>query len=233
MSKFFKILNYGIWTKNSSLVQLLGLCPILAVTTNVTNALGLGVVTTLVLVFTNVIISIFRFFIPKNIRIPIYMMIISAIVSCFDMLINAYSLNLYRSLGVFIPLIITNCVICGRADFIAINNSVWIAFLDALFIGLGSDLVIFLVGSIREIIGSGTLFFGIENLLGPWSHVLYIKIININYAMLFFLYPAGAFMILGFILAGKNFIDTKNSLNDCDACLTSSLLRQGKNKDIE
>ncbi|XBC38290.1 MAG: electron transport complex subunit E [Buchnera aphidicola (Floraphis choui)] len=207
MNSFIKMFSNGIWIKNSSLVQLLGLCPILAVTTNVINALGLGIVTTLVLVCTNVIISSLRFWIPKDIRIPIYMMIISAIVSCFDMLVNAYSLNLYHSLGIFIPLIITNCVICGRADLIAMNSSILISFLDGLFTSIGSVLAIFIVGSIREIIGNGTLFFGSENLFGSWSQMFYMKIIDSNYVMLFFSYPSGAFMILGFILAGKNFIN--------------------------
>ncbi|XBC43419.1 MAG: electron transport complex subunit E [Buchnera aphidicola (Meitanaphis flavogallis)] len=228
MNSFFKILNYGIWTNNSSLVQLLGLCPMLAVTINATNALGLGLITTLVLICTNVIISVCRFWIPKNVRIPIYIMIISAVVSCFDCLINAYALNLYQSLGMFIPLIITNCVICSRADFIAMKSSVFISFMDGLFIGLGSTLAIFIIGSIREIIGSGTLFFGIENLFGSWSKLLYVKIINSNHTMLFFLYPSGAFMVLGFVLAGKNFIDKKISSNNCSLCLNKCLSHQGK-----
>ncbi|XBC40857.1 MAG: electron transport complex subunit E [Buchnera aphidicola (Nurudea yanoniella)] len=213
MNSFFKILSYGLWTKNSSLVQLLGLCPILAVTTSSINALGLGIVTTFVLVCTNVIVSVLRFWIPKDIRLPIYMLIISAIVSCCDILIHAYSLSLYQSLGIFIPLIITNCVVCGRADFIAINSSLWISLLDGFFIGLGATCAMFLIGSIREIVGNGTLFFGIENLLGAWSKSLYIKVIDIDHVLLFFIYPSGAFMILGFVLAGKNFIDKKISTN--------------------
>ncbi|XBC39338.1 MAG: electron transport complex subunit E [Buchnera aphidicola (Nurudea shiraii)] len=229
MNSFIKILSYGIWKNNSLLVQLLGLCPILAVTTSVINALGLGIVTTLVLVITNVIVSMLRFWIPKDIRIPIYIMIVSSIVSCCDMLIHAYSINLYRSLGVFIPLIITNCVICGRADSIAINNSVWISLLDGLFIGLGSTIVMFLVGSIREIFGNGTLFFGSEYLLGSWSKVLYIKVINIDHILLFFLYPSGAFMILGFVLAGKNFIDQMINSNLHNAYLNRSLLKEKSN----
>ncbi|XBC44475.1 MAG: electron transport complex subunit E [Buchnera aphidicola (Schlechtendalia peitan)] len=233
MNSFIKIFNDRVWTKNSSLVQLLGLCPILAVTTNVTNSLGLGIVTTCVLVCTNVVVSIFRFLIPKNIRIPIYMMIISAIVSCCDMLINAYSLSLYQSLGIFIPLIITNCVVCSRADLIAMNNSIWISLLDGLFIGLGSTLAICIVGSIREILGSGTLFFGIENLLGSWSKVICIKVIDVNHVMTFFLHPAGAFMILGFILAGKNIIDGKISSSDCELCSNRFLWNPGKSKKVE
>ncbi|ANF16924.1 elongation factor G [Buchnera aphidicola (Schlechtendalia chinensis)] len=230
MNNVIKTFCCGVWTQNSSLVQLLGLCPILAITTNITSALGLGIITTCVLVITNVIISIFKFWIPKNIRIPIYIMVISSVVSCFDMLIHAYSLSLYQSLGIFIPLIITNCVICGRADFVAINSSVLVSFLDGLFVGLGSTLAIFFIGLVRELFGSGTLFFGIENLFGSWSKILYVKIIKVDYVMLFFLYPAGAFMVLGFILAGKNFIDKKINFNNYNHCSKKSKLQFEKNE---
>ncbi|MBZ2279564.1 electron transport complex subunit RsxE, partial [Buchnera aphidicola] len=129
-----------LWVNNSSLVQLLGLCPVLAITNNVVNAIGLGITTTVVLTCTNTIISLFKKWIPKDIRIPIYMVIISSLVSSIEMLIHSYYFNLYKSLGIFIPLIVTNCIVLGRADFIAYRSSVLVSFFDGIFIRLGSTL---------------------------------------------------------------------------------------------
>lgn len=153
-----------LWSNNSSLVQLLGLCPVLAMTTNVVNAIGLGIATTFILTITNSIISIFKYVIPKNIRIPIFMLIVSSTVTCIEMILHAYQFNLYKSLGVFIPLIVTNCIVIGRAESIAYKSSVLVAFFDGLLTGLGSTLAMFFIGSIREILGHGTFLFGINKI---------------------------------------------------------------------
>ncbi|XBC39843.1 MAG: electron transport complex subunit E [Buchnera aphidicola (Chaetogeoica yunlongensis)] len=231
MNKFFKIILNGFWKKNSSLVQLLGLCPVLSVTTSVVNAIGLGIATTIVLIITNVIISSLKKYIPRNIRIPIYIIVISSIVSSLDLLIKAYFYYLYHSLGIFIPLIITNCIVCSRADSVAIKSSIFSSFIDGLSIGLGATWSMFLLGMFREIFGHGTLFFGIEDILGYCSHYFNIKIFHVNSIFLFFLFPSGAFLILAFIIAGKNYIETRLScINYKRICLCMNNLVLNKNK---
>src|SRR5476651_1895140 len=164
MSEAKKIIVQGLWTNNSSLVQLLGLCPLLAVTSTATNALGLGLATTLVLTCTNAMISAFRRWVPNEIRIPIYVMIIASVVSTVQMLINAYAYGLYQSLGIFIPLIVTNCIVMGRAEAYASQNPVALSALDGLSMGLGSTGALVVLGGIRELLGNGTLFDGADQL---------------------------------------------------------------------
>lgn len=167
MSEAKTLLVGGLWKNNSALVQLLGLCPLLAVTSTATNALGLGLATTMVLTCTNSAISASRRWVPADIRIPIYVMIIAAVVSCVEMLINAYAHGLYQSLGIFIPLIVTNCIVVGRAEAVASRSSVPLSALDGMAIGLGATSVMVVLGSLREIIGNGTVFNGADQLLGP------------------------------------------------------------------
>ncbi|QCI24219.1 electron transport complex subunit E [Buchnera aphidicola (Muscaphis stroyani)] len=204
-----QFLNEKLWKNNSSLVQLLGLCPVLSITTSAIDSIALGIATTLVLMITNTTVSIFKFFIPKDIRIPIYMMIISSVVTCIEMLLHAYAFELYKSLGIFIPLIVTNCVIVGRADMFAYQSSVLISFLDGLFIGLGSTFFMFLIGSIREILGQGTWFFGIYKIFSALNDTNYFTLIEKNSTIILAILPPGGFIILGFVIALKNFIDYK------------------------
>lgn len=211
--KIKNFLNNRLWQNNSSLVQLLGLCPVLAMTTNSINALGLGITTTLVLTVTNTVISIFKKFIPNDIRIPIYMIIVSSIVTSIEMLIHAYAFNLYQSLGIFIPLIVTNCIIVGRADYIAYKSSILVSFLDGFLTGLGSTFAMFWIGCIREVLGSGTLFFGIHNLVYCIDTSFFIKVIDKSFTVFLAISPPGGFFILGFIIAIKNFIDLKIKKN--------------------
>ncbi|QCI20271.1 electron transport complex subunit E [Buchnera aphidicola (Brachycaudus cardui)] len=204
-------LKNRLWTNNSSLVQLLGLCPVLAMTTNAINSIGLGITTTVVLTITNTIISIFKKFIPKDIRIPIYMMIVSSVVTSIEMLMHAYAFNLYQSLGIFIPLIVTNCIIVGRADFIAYKNSILVSFMDGLWIGLGSTFAMFLIGFIREILGNGTLFLGIHKLIFSIDSSSFIQLFDKNFTVFLIISPPGGFFILACIIAIKNFIDIKSN----------------------
>ena len=136
MSQVKEVIVQGVWKNNSALVQLLGLCPLLAVTSTATNALGLGLATTLVLTLTNLSISALRRWTPSEIRIPIYVMIIASVVSIVQMLINAYAFGLYQSLGIFIPLIVTNCIVVGRAEAFAVKNSPAMSALDGFSIGM-------------------------------------------------------------------------------------------------
>lgn len=209
MSEVKDIVVQGLWKNNSALVQLLGLCPLLAVTSTATNALGLGLATTLVLVLTNSAISALRRWVPAEIRIPIYVMIIASVVSTVQMLINAYAYGLYQSLGIFIPLIVTNCIVIGRAEAFAAKSSVPLAALDGLAIGLGATSAMFVLGSLREIIGNGTLFDGADALLGSWAKVLRIEVFHTDTPFLLAMLPPGAFIGLGMMLAIKYLIDEK------------------------
>ncbi|EEY52869.1 electron transport complex protein RnfE [Vibrio cholerae CT 5369-93] len=197
----------GMWNNNPALVQLLGLCPLLAVSSTVTNALGLGIATLLVLVGSNVTVSLVRDYVPKEVRIPVFVMIIASLVTCVQLLMNAYAYGLYLSLGIFIPLIVTNCIIIGRAEAFASKNDVLPAALDGFWMGLGMTSVLVVLGSLREIIGNGTLFDGADLLLGEWAKVLRIEVFHFDSAFLLALLPPGAFIGVGFLIAAKSVID--------------------------
>lgn len=202
-----QLMKNGLWDNNAALVQLLGLCPLLAVSSTVTNALGLGLATMFVLICTNTIVSLVRNYVPKDVRIPIFVMIIAAVVTCVQLLISAYAYGLYLSLGIFIPLIVTNCVIIGRAEAYASKNSPKNAALDGFWMGLGMLAVLTLLGALREIIGKGTLFDGADLLLGHWALALRIELFHIDNSFLLALLPPGAFIGVGFLIALKQVID--------------------------
>ncbi|MCW2473831.1 MULTISPECIES: electron transport complex subunit E [unclassified Symbiopectobacterium] len=209
MSEAKRLLVQGLWKNNSALVQLLGMCPLLAVTSTATNALGLGLATTLVLTCTNAAISAMRRWVPSEIRIPIYVMIIAAVVSSVEMLINAYAYGLYQSLGIFIPLIVTNCLVIGRAEAYAAQNPVALSALDGFAMGMGATCTMFVLGSLRELLGNGTLFDGADLLLGNWAKVLRIEVIHVDTPFLLAMLPPGAFIGLALLLAAKYLIDEK------------------------
>ena len=195
------IAKQGLWKNNPALVQILGLCPTLAVTTSATNALGLGIATTAVLMMSNLAISLVRSWVPNEIRIPVYVMIIAALVTCVQLLMNAYLFELYQALGIFIALIVTNCIIIGRAEAFANRNPPLLALFDGLMMGLGFTLILLLLGSVREILGQGTLFAGADQLLGPWAATLKIVLFQADAGFLLAILPPGAFLALGFIIA--------------------------------
>jgi electron transport complex protein RnfE len=197
----------GLWNNNPALVQLLGLCPLLAVTATVTNALGLGLATLLVLVGSNITVSLVRDFVPKEIRIPVFVMVIATFVTVIQLLMNAYVYGLYQSLGIFIPLIVTNCAIIGRAEAYASKNPWHHSAFDGLMMGIGFTLVLVLLGGIREVLGNGTLFDGANLLLGDWAASLRIELFRVDYPLLLAILPPGAFIVMGFIIAGKNWVD--------------------------
>ncbi|MGQ4276114.1 electron transport complex subunit E [Pseudidiomarina sp. E22-M8] len=197
----------GLWENNPALVQLLGLCPLLAVTATVTNALGLGLATLLVLIGSNITVSLVRNWVPKEIRIPVFVMVIATFVTVIQLLMNAYVYGLYQSLGIFIPLIVTNCAIIGRAEAFASKNPWRRSAFDGLMMGLGFTLVLIVLGGIREVIGNGTLFDGAELLLGDWAAALRIELFAVDYPLLLAILPPGAFIAMGFIIAIKNLID--------------------------
>lgn len=201
-----KIIRNGLWTQNSGVVQMLGMCPVLAVSNSVINALALGLATSLVTMLSNVISASIRHFVPPEIRNPIFILIIAGLVTCIDALMNAYLNSLYTVLGIFIPLITTNCLVLARVEAFASKNPIMDSALDGLFMGLGLTLVLIVLGGIRELIGHGTLFNGAEMLLGKAGNniILHIVPTELNYQFLLATLPPGAFFGLGFIIATKN-----------------------------
>ncbi|MGX5913623.1 electron transport complex subunit E [Aliidiomarina sp. Khilg15.8] len=208
-SEYKDLANNGLWHNNPALVQLLGLCPLLAVTGTVTNALGLGLATLLVLVGSNVTVSLVRTWVPNEIRIPVFVMVIATFVTLVELIMNAYTYDLFLSLGIFIPLIVTNCAIIGRAEAYASKNPWHLSAFDGAMMGVGFAAVLVLLGAMREILGQGTLFDGAELLLGNWATSLRLQLFAVDYPLLLAVLPPGAFIGMGFIIAGKNWIDHK------------------------
>lgn len=204
-----KITLDGLWTNNPALVQLLGLCPLLAVTASVVNALGLGLASTLVLVSSNLTVSIFRKLVPETVRLPIFVMIIASFVTAIELLMQAFTYELYLILGIFIPLIVTNCAIMGRADAFASKNPVRASVLDGLMMGVGFTAVLLLLGTMRELLGTGALFDNMHLLFGEgarnWKWVIFEDYPGFLFAIL----PPGAFVGLGLLIALKNIIDAR------------------------
>ncbi len=192
-----EIFKKGITVENPIFGLLLGLCSALAITTTLTNAIGMGLAVTAVLLLSNIIISAIRNIVPSEIRIPVYIVIIASLVKCVQMLMNAYALSLYNSLGVFIPLIVVNCVILGRAESFASKNTIMDSIIDALGMGLGYTLAIVTISFFRQLIGTG----GLE-LLNPFNSEQVIFSVSIfkDYAVSLFSQPAGAFLTLGTII---------------------------------
>ena len=201
-----KIAIDGLWRNNTATVQLLGLCPLLACSGSVVNGLGLGLATTLALVTSNAAVSLLRHHIPDTIRIPIFVMIIAAFVSCIELFMHAFTYQLYQILGIFIPLIVTNCALLGRAEAFASKNNTAAAAFDGLMIGVGFTLVLVLLGAMRELLGNGTLFANMHLLFGDMAKDWTLSIPNYK-KFLFFILPPSAFLCLGLIIAGKNIID--------------------------
>ncbi|MDX1303771.1 electron transport complex subunit E [Photobacterium sp.] len=209
MSLNKELMKNGLWKNNPAIVQLLGLCPLLAVSATVTNALGLGLATAAVLVGSNLIVSLVRQWVPSEVRIPIFVMIIASLVTCVQLLMNAFTYGLYQSLGIFIPLIVTNCIIIGRAESFASKNDPLPATLDGLWMGLGMTSALVALGAMREILGNGTLFDGADRLLGDWAASLRIEVFSFDSSFLLAMLPPGAFIGVGFMIALKNVIDKK------------------------
>lgn len=204
----------GLWKNNPALVQLLGLCPLLAVTASVVNALSLGIASMLVLIGSNFAVSVFRNFIPSAVRLPIYVMIIAALVTSIELAMQALTYELYLILGIFIPLIVTNCIIMGRAEAFAAKNHVLAALYDGFIMGLGFTIVLALLGAIREILGTGIIFADMDLLFGDFASSWKWVIFEDYRGFLFAVLPPGAFVGLGLIIALKNYFDQRNVRNN-------------------
>ncbi|MEX0730870.1 MAG: electron transport complex subunit E [Aquisalimonadaceae bacterium] len=201
------IVRDGLWTNNPGLVQLLGLCPLLAVSASVVNALTLGLATMLVLLASNVTVSLIRHAVRPEVRIAVFVLIIASFVTTVELVMNAWFHELYLVLGIFIPLIVTNCAILGRAEAFASRNGPAAAALDGLMMGLGFCLVLVALGAMRELLGHGTLLRQAHFLVGDWGRALELRILPFEDGLLLALLPPGAFIGLGLLLALKNVID--------------------------
>ncbi|MEO5326684.1 MAG: electron transport complex subunit E [Magnetococcus sp. THC-1_WYH] len=196
MSQTGTIIRNGLWDNNVVFAQLLGMCPLLGVSTNAINGVGMGLATMFVLLGSNIVVSLVRNYIPNDVRIPAYVIIIASFVTITDLTMNAFLLDLHKVLGIFIPLIVVNCAILGRAEAFACKNTPLSSAIDGIAMGLGFTLALTLLGASRELLGSGT-FFGV-NVMGPSFH-----------PAIGFILPPGAFIVLGFILMGVRWIDMK------------------------
>lgn len=206
-----RIFSDGLWNNNAGLVQLLGLCPLLAVSSTVTNALGLGLATMMVLVLTNLFVSLSRGILRPEIRIPAYVLIIASVVTVTELVMQAWFYDLYKVLGIFIPLIVTNCVIIGRAEAFASRNPVLPSLMDGLATGLGFAAVLLVLGASREILGKGSLFSHLDMLLGQAFKGFELQLIPNHPGFLLALLPPGAFIALGMLVALKNYVDKRRA----------------------
>ncbi len=218
---YAKTFTRGFWQENPIFRLLLGLCPTLAVTTSVENGIGMGLASTFVLICSNVMVSLLRNFIPKKVRIPAYIVVIASFVTIVDLAMHAWFFELHKSLGLFIPLIVVNCIILGRAEAFASRNPLPLALVDGIGMGLGFTLGLALLGGVREIFGSGSLL-GFP-VFGPHYTPALVMIL-----------PPGAFLTLGFLLAGMNRLEEKRALRageiyeppremDCGSCVLCKL----------
>jgi electron transport complex protein RnfE len=213
----------GLWTNNIVFAQMLALCPLLAVTGTATNGLGMGMATIIVLVLSGAMVSLLRNIITPEVRIPDFVLIIASVVTLVDMAMNAWMHELYKVLGLFIPLIVTNCAILGRAESFASKNAVGPSVFDGLMMGLGFTMVLVILGASREILSSGTLFANASLLLGDGFSFLEITLIKDYRGFLMFALPSGGFIALGFILAGKRMLDRWIAVRSAAKDLAGSL----------
>lgn len=203
----FRVIRDGLWDNNVVLVQLLAMCPTMALTSTATNGLGMGLATTAVLAVSNSLIASIRNWVSPDVRIPVFVVLIATLVTLVDLALNAWLHDLYKVLGLFIALIVVNCAILGRAEAFASKSPVGASFLDGVATGLGFTFALTLIGAIREVLGSGTLFSGASLLLGQAFAGLETKVIPDYKGFLLLVLPPGGFLVLGFLLAGKRTLE--------------------------
>jgi len=211
MTDYKRIVRDGLWDNNVVFAQMLALCPLLAVTGTASNGLGMGLASTAVMVAAGMVIALFRGLITAEVRIPVFVLLIATIVTLVDMMMNAWLHELYKVLGLFIPLIVTNCAILGRAESFASKNPIMASASDGLFMGLGFTFALVVLGAVREIIGSGTLFANAALLLGEPFRFMELTLLPNYDGFLLMILPPGGFLALGFLLAGKRLLDARRS----------------------
>ncbi len=202
-----EIRDNGLWHQNSSLIQILGLCPLLAVTTTLVNGVMLSLATIIVMAVANVAVASLRNLIPHEIRIPVFILIVAALVTIVDLIFNAYFHELYLVLGIFIPLIVTNCIVLARVEAFANKNPPLQSLLDGVFMGIGLLWTLALLGGLRELIGAGTLFSGIDMVFPALQG---LQLLPADYpGLLLAILPPGAFILLGCLIAWKNWVEAR------------------------
>jgi len=197
------IVNDGLWRNNVVFSQMLALCPAMAVTTGASNGFGMGLATTAVLVCANVLVAAIRHLVSPQVRIPVFVALIATLVTLVDLVLNAWLHELHKVLGLFIALIVVNCAILGRAEAFASKNTVAASAVDGLAMGAGFTVALTVLGLVRELVGSGTLFAQASLLLGPGFRFLEITMLPGYGGMLLMILPPGGFLVLGLLLAGK------------------------------
>lgn len=203
------IFHNGLWKQNTGIVQLLGLCPLLAVSSTVVNGVSLGLATTLVMTLSSASVAPIRTIIPNEVRIPVYILIIAVLVTVVQLAMNAYMHGIYLVLGIFIPLIVTNCIVLARVEAFASKNHAPAAALDGFAMGLGLTAVLAVLGAMRELLGKGTLFSGLDLALGDSAKAWVLHVIPDYHGFLLAILPPGAFIGLGLLIAGKNWLNLR------------------------
>ncbi|SEH26069.1 electron transport complex subunit E [Magnetospirillum fulvum] len=201
------IIKDGLWENNGVIAMLLGMCPTMAVTTSATNGLGLGIATAVVMAASSLLVALFRNTITQEVRIPVYILIIASMTTLVDLCMNAWMHEMYKVLGLFIPLIVSNCLPLARLEAFAAKEPVSRSFLDGLFMGIGFTLALVVIGAIRELIGNGTVFADAALLLGPAFHFMELRLLPADSGVLLAILPPGGFLVTGLVLVAKRMID--------------------------
>ena len=210
-NQYKEITLNGLWKQNTGVVQLLGLCPTLAVTTTAVNGLSLGLATAIVMALANGSVSPVRQFVPSEIRVPVFILVIATLVTVIDLSINAFAHPLHKVLGIFIPLIVVNCIVLARVESFAAKNDAVPSILDGFMMGSGLALVLGLLGGIRELVGKGTLFSGLDLVFGPAAKQFVLTVIPDYHGFLLAVLPPGAFLGLGSLIALRNWIEIRKA----------------------
>ncbi len=203
------IVKDGLWDNNGVFGMLLGMCPTMAMTTSATNGFGMGVATAVVMAASSLLVAAFRKRITQEVRIPVFILIVAAMVSLVDLAMNAWMHELYKVLGLFIPLIVSNCLPLARLEAFAAKEPVLPSFLDGLFMGIGFTLALTAIGAVREIIGSGTLFSDASLLLGPSFKFMELHVLPASTNVLMMILPPGGFLITGLLVVAKRMVDLR------------------------
>lgn len=210
-NQYKEITLNGLWKQNAGVVQLLGLCPTLAVTTTAVNGLSLGLATAIVMALANGSVSPVRQFVPSEIRVPVFILVIATLVTVIDLSINAFAYPLHKVLGIFIPLIVVNCIVLARVESFAAKNDTVPSILDGFMMGSGLALVLGLLGGIRELVGKGTLFSGLDLVFGPAAKQFVLTVIPDYHGFLLAVLPPGAFLGLGSLIVLRNWIGIRKT----------------------
>jgi len=211
IAEYRTIAREGLWTNNGVLSMMLGLCPTMAMTNSATNGLGMGLATAAVMTASTLLVSLFRNHFSQEVRIPVFVLIIASMVTVVDMCMNAWMHELYKVLGLFIPLIVVNCLPFARIEMFASKKPVLPSLADGFFVGVGFALALTTIGAVREITGSGTLFADASLLLGPAFKFLEMRVLPADTGILMMILPPGAFLATGLLLVAKRMIDERSS----------------------